>query len=460
MDDILPDTFLDVCQIMLNIIGIILVVAYKLWWTMIATCVIGFILYSARKYYVKSSVAIKRIEGVSKSPILSHLGSSLNGLSTIRCFGVEEKLIYEFDHLQDLHTSAYYCYLATTRWFAVFCDWTVFFYLCLCTFPFIIASREDVVGADVGLVISTSFALTGMLQYGMRQTAELENLMTSVERVMEYGEIITEEESKTDQDNRISNHYQLRTETEKWPSNGVIEFRHVYLQYGKESRYVLEDINFKTVAGEKIGIVGRTGAGKSSLITALYRLVEPQGEIIIDDYSIKSKDLHILRSGISIIPQDPVLFSGTLRMNLDPFNSYHDKEIWVALALSNLDGYVSTLSKGLQHSITEGGDNISFGQRQLICLARALLRKTKILVLDEATANVDLETDAIIQSTIRKEFMECTVITIAHRLNTILDYDKVLVLRQGKVMEYDSPNNLMSNSTTLFYSMCKDAGLV
>ena len=227
-----------------------------------------------------------------------------------------------------------------------------------------------------------------------------------------------------------------------------------------EGRYVLQNINFKTGKEEKVGVVGRTGAGKSSLIAALFRLVEPDGDILIDGHSIKEKKLKDLRKSISIIPQDPVLFTGTLRMNLDPFSSYSDDEIWDALRLSNLFGFVSALPKGLQHNFTEGGDNLSVGQRQLMCLARALLRKTKILVLDEATANVDLETDEFIQDVIRKEFSHCTVLTIAHRLNTIIDYDKILVLHEGKVVEFDSPESLMRNEGSSFHSMLKDAGLI
>ena len=458
MDDILPTVFIDVLQISLQIIGIVFVVVYKLWWMIFPTALLTFVFYFARMYYVRSSVAIKRVEGISKSPIFSHLASTLNGLSTIRCCGAEEQLIQEFDHLQDLHTSAWYCFLATSRWLGVCCDWIVFFYLCLCPFPFILIRLDNVGGSDVGLVIGTTLALTGMLQYGMRQTAELENQMTSVERVMEYGDIRTEEESN--EKTEPSSHNEPTIKESSWPSSGTLEFREVCLQYGENGRYVLKNVSFRTEKEQKIGIVGRTGAGKSSLITALYRLTEPKGDILIDGQSIKSKKLKDLRESISIIPQDPVLFSGSLRMNLDPFNCYSDGEIWKVLSMANLDAFVLTLPKALQHLITEGGDNLSVGQRQLMCLARALLRKTKILVLDEATANVDLKTDELIQKTIRNEFKECTVLTIAHRLNTIMDYSKILVLDQGEVVEYDTPKNLMSDKTTIFHAMCVDARLI
>jgi len=397
MDDILPPVFSDVFQIMLSIVGVILVLLYKLWWMIFPTFILAIVFYFVRKYYLKSSVAIKRIEGVSKAPIFSQLSSSLNGLSTIRCCNTQEKLINEFDSLQDNHTSAWYCFIATSRTLGVYCDWIVFFYLSLCTFPFILLGQDNVGGADVGLVISTALALTGMLQYGMRQSAELENLMTSVERVAEYGEIKTEDESENDSKHKLDKEHLVEISNGDWPTDGIVEFKNVCLRYGEEGEYVLQNVNFKTGKEEKIGIVGRTGAGKSSLIAALYRLTDPEGDILIDGHSIKAKRLSDLRTSISIIPQDPVLFTGTLRMNLDPFGYYNDEEIWNALSLANLTGFVTKLPQGLKHDITEGGDNLSIGQRQLMCLARALLRKTKILVLDEATANVDLETDDLIQ---------------------------------------------------------------
>ena len=211
----------------------------------------------------------------------------------------------------------------------------------------------------------------------------------------------------------------------------------------------------------KIGIVGRTGAGKSSLTLSLFRLIEPtSGKIIIDNFDVTQIGLQELRSKLTIIPQDPVLFSGTLRTNLDPFDQYTDEQLWMAIEHSHLKDFVKSQDNQLEHEVVEGGENLSVGQRQLICLARALLRKTKILVLDEATAAVDVETDSLIQSTIRKEFSDCTIITIAHRLNTIIDSNRVLVLDHGSIAEFDTPDNLLANYESLFYSLAKDAKLI
>jgi ATP-binding cassette subfamily C (CFTR/MRP) protein 1 len=223
----------------------------------------------------------------------------------------------------------------------------------------------------------------------------------------------------------------------------------------------LKKISFKVNPGERVGVVGRTGAGKSSLTLALFRIIEAvEGSVYIDGIEISKLGLYDLRSRLTIIPQDPVLFTGTLRLNLDPFEKHSDQEIWQSLELAHLKAFVSSLEAGLSHNVSEGGDNLSVGQKQLICLARALLRKSKVIVLDEATAAVDIETDELIQTTIRKEFNDCTIITIAHRLNTILDYDRVLVMDRGEVAEYDSPQAFLKNTNSIFYSMAKDAGLV
>uniref|UniRef100_A0A0K8S5P0 ABC transporter domain-containing protein n=2 Tax=Lygus hesperus TaxID=30085 RepID=A0A0K8S5P0_LYGHE len=246
-----------------------------------------------------------------------------------------------------------------------------------------------------------------------------------------------------------------------WPSNGTVEFKNYEVRYREGLELVLRGISFNIKGGEKIGIVGRTGAGKSSMTLSLFRIIEAAGgNIQIDGIDISKMGLHALRSRLTIIPQDPVLFSGTLRMNLDPFEKYSDEQTWQALDLAHLKAFVSGLPTKLQHQVTEGGENLSLGQRQLVCLARALLRKSKVLVLDEATAAVDLETDDLIQRTIRSEFASCTILTIAHRINTIMDSDRVLVLDKGLVIEFDPPDVLLKRKNSVFYSMAKDAGIV
>ncbi|KAF2894002.1 hypothetical protein ILUMI_12172 [Ignelater luminosus] len=242
--------------------------------------------------------------------------------------------------------------------------------------------------------------------------------------------------------------------SEVWPRYGEISFDHVYLRYCETEAPVLTNINLSIKAGEKIGIVGRTGAGKSSLICAIFHLASFEGCIKIDGINTKDVGLNDLRRRISIIPQDPVLFSATLRSNLDPFNEYSDEAIWKALEEAKLKDITITLD----YFVQEGGNNFSVGQRQLLCLARAILRNNKILILDEATANVDPKTDDVIQKTVRNKFKKCTVLTIAHRLHTIMDSDKVLVMDAGNAAEYDHPHLLLQNPNGYLYNMVKQTG--
>ncbi|VEN61108.1 unnamed protein product [Callosobruchus maculatus] len=313
------------------------------------------------------------------------------------------------------------------------------------SFCFIQHSLESF-GGNIGLALTQAMGITGMFQWGMRQWSELENQMTSVERVQEYAALKQEaDEGK----------YQP---PENWPDKGKIEFDKMSLQYTPEEPFVLKKVTFVIQPKEKVGIVGRTGAGKSSLIQALFRLAHIEGSILIDNVNTKTVPLKRLRSSISIIPQEPVLFSGTFRRNLDPFDEYKDEALWNALEEVELKSMVAELPSGLNHPVTEGGGNLSVGQRQLVCLARAILRNNKILVMDEATSNVDPQTDALIQKTIRKTFHDCTVLTIAHRLHTVMDSDKILVMDAGRSVEFDHPHLLLQDEESIFYSLVRQTG--
>lgn len=285
----------------------------------------------------------------------------------------------------------------------------------------------------------------------VRSFSDFESNIVSVERVDEYCNLDHEDEWIKES----------TKPTFDWPNAGQISFRNYSVKYREELDFSLRDINFEILPGEKIGVVGRTGAGKSTLTLALFRILESNhGEILIDNINVKLLGLHHLRRKLTIIPQDPVVFSGSIRFNLDPFSEFSDEQIWSCLEESGLKEFIVSLENKLEFECSEGGENLSVGQRQLICLARALLRRTKILILDEATASIDHTTDSLIQNTIRSKFAECTVLTIAHRLNTIMDSNRILVIDKGRVSEFGSPKTLLSNSNSLFYSMAREAGLV
>jgi ATP-binding cassette subfamily C (CFTR/MRP) protein 4 len=448
MDELLPPAFFDVLtvssiwqldhvhflmsQIGLNIVGILAVIFAVRPWVILPTVILGVLFVFLRRFYMASARDIKRIEGIAKSPVFSQLSTSLHGLTTIRAFAAQPLLRAEFDRLQDLHTSAWFAFISATRWFGVWLDWIVVVYLGLVVYSFLLLG-DTLPGGEVGLAISSCIMLTGMLQWGVRQSAEVENLMTSVERVMEYSRL-EPEAAPTKPDKRP---------LADWPESGQLEFTDVALRYAEEEKDVLRGLTFKTEPREKVGIVGRTGAGKSSLVAALFRLAEPRGSITIDGVEVLEMGLEDLRAKISIIPQDPLVFTGTMRRNLDPFSEHGDEALWRVLQEVHLADAVRDLKDGLATEMSEGGSNLSVGQRQLLCLARAVLRRNRILVMDEATANVDPRTDALIQEQIREKFRDCTVLTIAHRLHTIMDCDRILVLSDGQVAEFGRPYELL-----------------
>lgn len=305
----------------------------------------------------------------------------------------------------------------------------------------IITVQKDTFSGNVGLAISQALILTGMVQYGVRQSAESAQQMTSVERVLQYTDL--EQEPKPDIEPPPS-----------WPNNGHVQFRGMSLRYDPSDAPTLINLNVDIQPGWKVGIVGRTGAGKSSLIGALFRLSCIEGTIEIDDIDTGTIRLDSLRSKVSIIPQDPVLFSATIRNNLDPFHLYSDDALWRVLADVELKSAIDSL----EFMVTESGANFSVGQRQLICLARAILRNNRVLVLDEATANVDPQTDALIQRAIRVKFRECTVLTVAHRLHTVMDSDRILVMDAGRAVEFDYPHVLLQRADGILRNMVDATG--
>ncbi|CRL00440.1 CLUMA_CG013703, isoform D [Clunio marinus] len=406
---------------------------------------ISILYYFVQRFYVATSRQLKRLESVSRSPIYSHFGESITGAQTIRAYTVQPRFIHESENKVDFNQICYYPSIIANRWLAVRLEMVGNLII---LFAALFAVMSDSISPGfAGLSVTYALQVTQTLNWLVRMTSDVETNIVAVERIKEYGE--------TKQEAAWENNTPLPV---NWPENGRVEFRNFQVRYREGLDLVLRGISFIVEGGEKVGIVGRTGAGKSSLTLALFRIIESAGgDIIIDGENISKLGLHALRSRLTIIPQDPVLFSGTLRLNLDPFDTHTDDEIWRALEHAHLKAFVKGLAAGINHEVTEGGENLSVGQRQLVCLARALLRKTKVLILDEATAAVDLETDDLIQKTIREEFKECTVLVIAHRLNTILDSDKVIVLDKGTISEFASPTTLLQNRQSAFYSMAKDA---
>ncbi|XP_066258760.1 probable multidrug resistance-associated protein lethal(2)03659 isoform X2 [Euwallacea similis] len=444
VDEALPSTMLDSIQNGLAVLSTTIVVATVNPWMLVPTLVILFVFYLMRVVYISTSRDVKRVESVTRSPVYSHLAASLQGLTTIRAFGAQHVLRQEFEKLQNRNSSPAIVFIAVGRCFGFWLDFGCTIYIFFVTMSFLFL--QDTPGGFVGLSITQAMTLTGMFQMCIRQFSELENQMTCVERIKEYVDVVPE------------SNIGAKQPPDNWPSKGKIGFKGLSMRYASDEPQVLKDLTFTVNNEEKVGIVGRTGAGKSSIIMALFRLAENQGIISIDDIDTKTVSLDRLRSNISIIPQEPVLFTGTLRKNLDPFDDYDDEILWNALEQVELKDVVSDLPNGLQSRMSEGGSNFSVGQRQLICLARAIIKKNKILVLDEATANVDPQTDALIQLTIRNQFSKCTVLTIAHRLHTVMDSDKVLVMDAGRVVEFGTPFELLQNKYGVFAGMVEQTG--
>ncbi|XP_071807652.1 ATP-binding cassette sub-family C member 9-like [Asterias amurensis] len=394
-------------------------------------------------YYISTTRELKRLESINMSPVYSHFSETLSGLSTIRAYN--KQACFAGAAMDKINTSALTCLFRQGSNF-----WLQF--------------RLGVIGAGivgmagtaaittffsggidislVGLSISLSLYSSQLLMQTVSQSAELEMQMNAIERLKYFANLEIEKQEGVFQP------------PDDWPFMGDITVNNLEMRYSKELEPVLQNINIRIKGGEKVGICGRTGSGKSSLMLAFFRLIDrTDGALYIDGVNIDHVPLAVLRQRISIVPQDPTLFTGTIRFNLDPFDKCSDEDIWEAIGIAQLKNTLSNLPNGLESIVTEGGENFSVGQRQLFCVARAFLRKSRILILDEATASIDKDMDAILQDVLFTAFANKTVLTIAHRVSTILNYDTIVVLSAGKLEEWDSPKALLSNPNSMFSSL-------
>ncbi|NWJ05847.1 MRP6 protein, partial [Crypturellus undulatus] len=449
IDSVIPDKLKSLLGFLFNLLEIYLVIIVAT--PMAAMAIVPLtVLYAVfQHFYVVTSCQLRRLEAASRSPIYSHISETFQGSSVIRAYNHQERFILKSNFQVDENQRACFPGAVADRWLATNLEFLgngIVLFAAL----FAAIGRTHLSPGAAGFSISYALQITGVLNWMVRSWTEIENNIVSVERVREY--LRTPKEAPWTLNGK--------SQDQAWLTEGRIEFRNYSLRYRPDLDLALKHVSLTINRQEKIGITGRTGAGKSTLAVGLLRLVEAaEGEILIDGVDIAHIGLHDLRTKITVIPQDPVLFSGSLRTNLDPLNQYTDEDIWTALELTQLKNFIVNLPDQLEYKCTDQGENLSTGQKQLVCLARALLQKAKILVLDEATSAVDLETDLQIQSTLRTQFKESTVLTIAHRVNTIMDSDRILVLENGCIAEFDTPEKLIAQKGA-FYRLVEESGLV
>ncbi|KAJ2933863.1 hypothetical protein H1R20_g3220, partial [Candolleomyces eurysporus] len=452
VDQILARVIQGLCRTVAVCLSILVVIGSSFPPFLIVVFPLGWFYLRVMKYYLATSRELKRLDAVSRSPIFAWFSESLAGLSTIRAFR-QQPVFAAINHDRiDRNQVCYLPSISVNRWLAVrleFVGALIIFAVTLLSMAALIATGVD--AGLVGLVLSYALNTTSSLNWVVRSASEVEQNIVSVERILHQTEVEPEASYDTVD----------VTLPAGWPSTGTIRFQNYSARYRAGLDLVLRDISVEIKSGKKIGVCGRTGAGKSSLLLALFRIIEPaSGTIFIDGVDITKIGLYDLRSIISIVPQTPDLFEGTLRDNIDPVGEYTDSDIWVALEQAHLKDHILELPGQLDASVREGGSSLSSGQRQLLCFARALLKKTKVLVLDEATSAVDLDTDQAIQGIIQgPAFKDVTILTIAHRLNTIIESDQIIVMDSGKVAEFDAPSQLLSSPLSQFYSLAKEAGL-
>lgn len=434
----------------IQLLGIIGVMCQVTWQVLLLFLPVMVVCLWIQKYYMASARELTRLVGIQKSPIIHHFGESISGALTIRGFGQQKRFMKTNFLLFDNYARPFFNSFSAIEWLCLRMELLSTFVFALSMVLLVSLPLQNIDPSMAGLAVAYGLNLNARQSRWVLALCKMENKIISVERIHQYTRLPKEADAILE-DSRPPH---------SWPTYGTVELENLQVRYGAHLPLVLHGITCKIPGGKKVGIVGRTGSGKSTLIQALFRMVEPAGgRILIDGLDITSIGLYDLRSRLSIIPQDPTLFEGTMRANLDPLEEHTDIEIWEALDKCQLGDIVRAKELKLETSVTENGENWSVGQRQLVCLGRALLRRTRILVLDEATASVDTATDGLIQRTIRRELTDCTVITVAHRIPTVIDSDFVLVISEGRVAEYDAPISLLEDKTSVFLKLVSEYSL-
>ncbi|XVF10474.1 hypothetical protein REPUB_Repub07fG0186200 [Reevesia pubescens] len=400
-----------------------------------------------QRHYYASAKELMRINGTTKSSVASHLAESIAGAMTIRAFGEGDRFFLKSMNLIDANASTDFHTFSANEWLIQWLEILCAIVLSSSALSMTLIPLGASASGLIGMALAYGLSLNVFLVISVKYQCLLSSSIVSVERLEQYMHIPSEAPEVIEDYRR----------PQDWPSVGKVKIRNLKVRYRPNAPLVLQGISCIFEGGSKIGIVGRTGSGKTTLISALFRLVEPtEGEIIIDNLNICTIGLHDLRSRLGIIPQDPTLFGGSVRYNLDPLEQHSDNEIWEVLEKCQLREVVQGKEGGLNSFVVQDGSNWSVGQRQLFCLGRALLKRSRILVLDEATASIDNATDSIIQKTIRTEFKDRTVITVAHRIPTVMDCNMVLGISDGKLVEYDEPMKLMKKEGSLFGQLVQE----